>query len=181
MDRAGKTLFQSNYLTCMKSMNKNKEDIKSISHLLVCNENRELIIMEASGIKIKKSIKHPSVGVFIETSGLYDIDGKIFVACRDGKIYVIKGGALTNQVYDIGSKPVGMVYLDKSIVVASMNNVVSSYYGKGKKNYSIYMPCSITNIEKMIMKRTKAVNAVLVALSNGEIRMFNNKFLITTI
>mmetsp|Transcript_35731 Transcript_35731/g.35371 ORF Transcript_35731/g.35371 Transcript_35731/m.35371 type:complete len:119 (-) Transcript_35731:412-768(-) len=33
----------------------------------------------------------------------------------------------------------------------------------------------------MIMKRTKSVNAALVALSNGEIRMFNNKFLITTI
>lgn len=43
------------------------------------------------------------------------------------------------------------------------------------------MPCTITNIEKMVMKRTKAVNAVLVGLSNGEIRMYNDKFLITVI
>lgn len=31
------------------------------------------------------------------------------------------------------------------------------------------------------MKRTKSVDAILVALSNGEIRMYNNKYLITTI
>jgi len=140
MERNGKPLHQSNFLTCMKSMNKNKEEPKSISMLLVCNENRELIVMEASGIKIKTSIKLPSVGVFIETHGLFDIDGKIFIACRDGKIYVIKNGALSNQVFDIESKPVGMVYIEKTIVVAGMNNVISAYYGKGKKNYSIYMP-----------------------------------------
>jgi Bardet-Biedl syndrome 1 protein len=140
MERVGKVLYQCNYLTCMKSMNKNREENKAISFLLVCNENSELIIMEASGIKTKASIKLPSVGVFIETQGLYDVDGKVFVACRDGKVYVIKNGVVTAQVYDIESKPVGMVYIEKSIVVAGMNNVISSYYGKGKKNYSIYMP-----------------------------------------
>lgn len=133
-------MYQSNYLTCMKSMNKNREEAKSISILLLCNENRELIVMEASGIKIKSTIKLPSVGVFIETHGQFDVEGKIFVACRDGKVYVIKSGTLTNQVYDIESKPVGIAYIEKSIVVAGMNNVISSYYGKGKKNYSVYMP-----------------------------------------
>lgn len=133
-------MFQSNYLTCMKAMNKNREEAKSISFLLLCNENRELIIMEASGIKIKSTIKLPSVGVFIETSGQFDVEGKIFIACRDGKIYVVKGGILTNQVYDIESKPIGIVYVERNLVVAGMNNVISAYYGKGKKNYSIYMP-----------------------------------------
>lgn len=31
------------------------------------------------------------------------------------------------------------------------------------------------------MKRTKTINAILVALANGEVRMYNDKFLITTI
>jgi Bardet-Biedl syndrome 1 protein len=140
MDKSNAPMYQCNFLICMKSISKNRDEQKSISLLLLCNENRELIIMEASGIKIKITIKLPSVGVFIETHGLYDIDGKIFVACRDGKVYVIKGGALTNQVYDIESKPVGIAYIEKSLIVAGMNNVISSYYGKGKKNYSIYMP-----------------------------------------
>lgn len=34
--------------------------------------------MEASGIKIKTTVKLPSVGAFIETVGQYDVDGKIF-------------------------------------------------------------------------------------------------------
>jgi Bardet-Biedl syndrome 1 protein len=33
----------------------------------------------------------------------------------------------------------------------------------------------------MVMKRTKSITAILVALSNGEIRMYNDKFLISTI
>lgn len=181
MEKVGQAMFQANYVTCMKAMNKNKEDAKSTSQLLLCNENKELIVMEPSGIKIKTTVKLPSVGVFLETHGQYDLDGKIFAACRDGKIYTVKGGVVTSQVFDIESKPVGMAYIDKSIVVAGMNNVISSYYGKGKKNYSIYMPCHITNIEKMIMKRTKTVKAILVALVNGEVRMYNDKFLITTI
>jgi len=162
-------------------MNKNREEIKSISFLLLCNENKELIVMEASGIKIKTSIKLPSVGVFMETVGQYDVDGKIFIACRDGKIYVVKNGSITNQVYDIESKPVGIVYLEKNLVVAGMNNVITSYFGKGKKNFSLYMPCTISALEKMIMRRTKTVSAILIALTNGEIRMYNDKFLITTI
>lgn len=128
----------------MKSMNKNREESKSISFLLLCNENKELIVMEASGIKIKITIKLPSVGVFIETVGQYDVDGKVFIACRDGKVYVVKSGALQNQTYDIEAKPVGIAYLEKSLIVAGMNNVITSYYGKGKKNYSLYMPCTIS-------------------------------------
>ena len=94
---------------------------------------------------------------------------------------MVKNATLTNQVYDIESKAVGMAYVEKSLVVAGMNNVITSYFGKGKKNYSLYMPCNISCMEKMIMRRTKTVSAILVALVNGEIRMYNDKFLITTI
>lgn len=86
-----------------------------------------------------------------------------------------------DMTYDIESKPVGLCKIDKSIVIGGMNNVIHSFFSKGKKNYSIYLPSTITNMEKMVMKKTKAVKAVLVALSNGEVRMYNDKYLITTI
>ena len=63
------------------------------------------------------------------------------MACRDGKIYVIKGGELTPDFsYCIESKPVGMVRLDKTIMIAGMNNTLQSFYLKGKKNFSVTMP-----------------------------------------
>ena len=62
-----------------------------------------------------------------------------------------------------------------------MNNTVNSYYAKGKKNFTLYMPCGITNLEKMIMSRSKNVKCLLVGLKNGEVRLYSEKYLITTI
>lgn len=89
---------------------------------------------------IKKSFKLRSVPVFIEITGQYDIEYKIYVACRDGKIYFFKNGVLQELEYRIDSKPVGMIKLEKTIVVAGMNSTLYSFYLKGKKNFGITMP-----------------------------------------
>jgi len=53
---------------------------------------------------------------------------------------VIKDSKLTDVTYDIECKPVGMIYMSKSINIAGMNNKIHSYFTKGKKNYSLYLP-----------------------------------------
>ena len=62
-----------------------------------------------------------------------------------------------------------------------MNNTINSFYAKGKKNFTLYMPAPITNMEKMIMTRSKNVKCLLVGLNNGEVRLYSDKYLITTI
>lgn len=111
--------------------------------------------MEPTGIKERKRIELPSVPVFIQTTGQLDVDHWIFVSCRDGKIYVIKDGKLSDVSYDIESKPVGMVYMNKSINIAGMNSKIHSFFTKGKKNYSLYLPHPVVAIEKMEMSGTK--------------------------
>jgi Bardet-Biedl syndrome 1 protein len=78
-----------------------------------------------------------SVPSFIETQGQLDVDYKIYVACRDGKIYVIRNGDVTDQIFSIESKPIGLVLFDKTIVVAGMNSSIYSFFVKGKKNFTI--------------------------------------------
>jgi hypothetical protein len=65
--------------------------------------------------------------------------------------------------------------------VAGMNNTINSFYAKGKKNFTIFMPCAITNIEKMIMQRANNARCLIVGLNNGEVRLYTDKYLITTI
>lgn len=82
---------------------------------------------------------------------------------------------------DIESKPVGLCRVEKTIIVAGMNNVMHAFFMKGKKNYSVFLPAAVTNMEKMEMSRNKTMKAVLVALANCEVRLYNEKNIITTI
>lgn len=137
--------------------------------------------MEPSGVKERKRIQLPAVPVFIQTTGQLDVDHRIFVSCRDGKIYVIKDGKLSDQIFDIESVPVSMIYMSKSINIAGMNSKIHSFFTKGKKNFSIYLPHPIVCMERMEMAGTKQVKCLLVALNNGEIRLYNQKYLLNII
>ena len=89
---------------------------------MIGTENKEIVILDKSGMEIQQTILIPSVAVFLISQGCYDVDYKLFVACRNGFTYQIKNGKLSNsfQVH-IESKPTGLVKLDKTIVILGMN------------------------------------------------------------
>ena len=94
-----------------------------------------------------------SVPVFINVSGQLAVDYRIFVACRDGRVYQIRDGKIQDQIISIDSKPVGLMRLEKQIVIAGMDNIVQAFYLKGKKSYSITMPSEICAITRMTVNR----------------------------
>ena len=113
----------ADFVTCLSKIKKGIEDEKAPDHLLVGLESKAIAIMQPSGVKelTDKRIKLPSVPVFIETQGTMDVEHKIYAACRDGKIYIYKNGALKSSSFDVESMPVGMVLLDKMVLVGGMN------------------------------------------------------------
>lgn len=134
--------------------------------------------MEPSGQKFRTEIKLKSVPVFILADGQFDIDYRIFVACRDGRVYQIKQGKILEHEITIESKPVGLVKFEKSLIVAGMDRTVQSFYMKGKKNWCNTMPAEICTITKMEHSKASSKNNVLVALRNGTIRLYSDKNLI---
>ena len=87
--------------------------------------------------------------VFINADGTMDVDYRIFIACRNGRIYQYRAGKVSDHEISIESKPVGLVKFEKSIVVAGMDNTMQCFYFKGKKSWSISMPAEICAIAKM--------------------------------
>lgn len=81
--------------------------------LVVGTENKELLLLDHSGNSIKKSISLKSVPVFIDCVGQFDVEYRIYVACRDGKILFIKNGVVQDLIYKIESKPIGFIRFDK--------------------------------------------------------------------
>jgi hypothetical protein len=83
---------------------------------------------------------------------------------------------VTEQVFAIESKPLGMILFEKQLVIASMNSTLYSFYLKGKKNMSLHMPAPINDIAKLQINKTQSTSAgqcVIVTLSNGEIRLYS--------
>lgn len=121
----------------MSKIYKSVEEERSQSLLVIGTENQEIIVIDKSCMAINKSFQLKSVPVFIVAQGCYDIEYKIFVACRNGSIFLIKNGNISNSFkLHIESKPTGLIKLDKTIIISGMNQNIYSFYNKGSLNFS---------------------------------------------
>ena len=93
--------------------------------------------------------------------------------------YSIKNGELAKTVIEPEALPCDLVRLPQTVWVGCMNNIVSSYQLNGRKNFSIYLPSQIAGMEAMWRSSSRHA-IVIVALQNGEIRLYNGKTLINT-
>ncbi|TNV81162.1 hypothetical protein FGO68_gene3820 [Halteria grandinella] len=167
-----------NFITCMTRINKSLDEEKAVSMLVIGTEQRNIFIMDQSGMSVKKQITLKSVPTFIQCIGQFDVEYRIYAACRDGKVYVTRQGEVTDQIFSIDSKPVGLLLFEKQIVVASMNNTLHSFFLKGKKNFTMNLPAGVVDIQKLEVKRTQQSTngqCLIVALNNGELRLYNSK------
>lgn len=118
-------------------MPKNIEDEKSAHIVLVGTENRELIILDKNGMSIIKTIKLEGIPVYMVTTGTYEVDYKVFIACRNGFTYLVKNGKISTSFdVHIESRPLGLVKLEKTIVMGAMNKNIYSFYNKGRLNFT---------------------------------------------
>eukprot|EP00913_Durusdinium_trenchii_P026802 g25141.t1 len=62
-----------------------------------------------------------------------------------------------------------------------MDNVIHCFHFKGKKNHSIYLPCPISCMSLLQITKSRVAKALVVALQNGEVRLYNGKHLIATV
>ena len=140
------------------------------------------MLLDKNMCAIDKQIRLESVPVFIAATGSIELDYKIFVACRNGFTYLIKNWKISSSFdVHIESKPVGMIKLEKTLVIAGMNRNVYSFYNKGKINFTKKMPADITDIQKMQVQSGKLMQLILISLKNGEVRIFNDKYHVHTL
>jgi hypothetical protein len=81
----GKPLVQQTVVTCMESINRDKEGDGQLSQLVLCTEARQLLVLDAAGSGIELAVALPSVGTHLAAHGLFTVDYRINVACRDGE------------------------------------------------------------------------------------------------
>ena len=79
-----------------------------------------------------------AVPTVISVTGLYDVDYRIVAACRDGRVYTMRGGEVMATVLELEAPPTGLVVANQLIHVAQMDNAVHAFSYRGKKMFSLY-------------------------------------------
>eukprot|EP00111_Clytia_hemisphaerica_P010146 TCONS_00029654-protein len=174
-------LKKQSVVTCMDTLMKSSSDEGSISCLVVGSESKEVFILdpEAFTILSKHSVK--SVPVFIDVSGLFDVDYRITIACRDAKVYMLKkGSGPAKLAFEMHSPIVGLERVGKTLVVGCMDKTITCFTTKGKKLWANHLPAQITTMSTLNHK-SKGYKALLVALDNAEVRIYRDKVLASTL
>jgi len=83
---------QHTVVTCMETMKKDNDAEDAVSSLVIGTENNQVLILDPSGSKVICNAVLPSTPTILAITGLYDVEWRIVVACRDGKLYTIKNG-----------------------------------------------------------------------------------------
>ncbi|XP_048475599.1 Bardet-Biedl syndrome 1 protein [Rhincodon typus] len=172
------TIKRQTVITCMATLNKNMADDDAVGCLVIGTENMEVCILDPEAFTVQAKLNLPSVAVFMDVTGQFDVEFRIIVACRNGNIYIIRRDSKRpKQCVELNSQPVGLVRLNRSIVVGCGKEMLHAYTQKGKKLWTIRLPAPITTMSLMDHK-AKGFQAVLVALANSEVHLYKDKILI---
>ena len=171
-------LKKQTVITCMSSLKKSIPDDEGISCLVIGTESKEVYVLDPEAFTVLAKMALPSVPAFMSVSGLYDVEFRIVVACRDAKVYNLKRGSrISKLIVELQSQVVGLERIGKTIIVGCMDHTLTCYNTKGKKLWTVYLPSPITTIS-ILNHKTRGFKAVMVAMNNGEVRIYKDKYLV---
>lgn len=173
----------TNFITSMTSIKKlNPEDEDSVSQLVVGTEGKNIFIIDGSESKIIKKYKLNGTPNSISCYGAYDTDYRIHIACRNEIIYTIRNGEIIKSIIQVSSKIISIERLEKGLYVACMNSYFHCYNPTGKKLLSVKQPSEIYCMELCEVNRnSKKTKLLLIGLRNNDIRLYDDKTLISVI
>ena len=93
-------------------------------------------------------------------------------------MYQVSKNNVEEMKIQIESKPVGMARIDKTLVIAGMDNTIKAFTLKGKRSYQVQLPEQIVSINAMPVLKGSNKQNLLVALKSGEVRLYSTKTLI---
>lgn len=168
-------------ITCMETLRKDSEDPDAVSLLVVGTESGCFLVLHQDpiGSAFHCKLMLPSAPSHMCVSGMFDVEWRVVVACRDGKLYSIKNGdvrgsaVLMGSVIETGSQAVALARQDKLVWVATTDRLLSCYTVRGKRTNGIMLTEDVCDICVVSIRRSKITHALLVALASGEIRMYH--------
>ncbi|XP_063173081.1 Bardet-Biedl syndrome 1 protein [Candoia aspera] len=168
-------------ITCMATLKKNRVDEDAISCLVIGTENMEILILDPEAFTILSKVAIPSVPAFLDVAGQFDVEYRLTVACRNGSIYILRRDSKRPKYcIELSAQAVGLVRVQKTIMVACSDETLWGYTQKGKKLWGVTLPATPVTLGIM-GEKFQSFQAVLVALANMEVHVYRDKNLVNVI
>ncbi|XP_009006772.3 BBSome complex member BBS1 isoform X3 [Callithrix jacchus] len=176
-----KSIKRQTVITTMTTLKKNLADEDAVSCLVLGTENKELLVLDPEAFTILAKMSLPSVPVFLEVSGQFDVEFRLAAACRNGNIYIMRRDSKhPKYCIELSAQPVGLVRVHKILVVGSTQDSLHGFTHKGKKLWTVQMPAAILTMN-LLEQHSRGLQAVMAGLANGEVRIYRDKALLNVI
>ncbi|XP_004713759.2 Bardet-Biedl syndrome 1 protein isoform X1 [Echinops telfairi] len=176
-----KVIKRQTVITTMATLKKNLADEGAVSCLVLGTESKEILVLDPEAFTVLTKMNLPSIPAFLDITGQFDVEFLLAAACRDGNIYVLsKDSKRPKYCIELSAQPVGLVRVHKILVVGSTQDSLHGFTHKGKKLWTVPMPAAILTMN-LLEQRSRGLQAVMVGLSNGEVRVYRDKALLNII
>ncbi|KAJ3215532.1 Bardet-Biedl syndrome 1 protein [Dinochytrium kinnereticum] len=167
-------------ITCMTTLPRSNNPTNPIGCLVIGSEERVVYIISPPNYSIIEKFQLSSPVVFLSTWGCYEDGGyRIAAACRDNHVYMVAPD-ICYRIIQVQVPACGLILFEKSIVVACMNHSVYSYHLKGRLLFVRAMPAPIVALCDAKYPE-KSLNGYVVALMNGEVRLYSDRNFVTAV
>ena len=165
-------LARCSNIVAMKSMNKNIADENGLSVLVICTEEKEILILDVCAFTVLKAVHLPSVAVFVECSGLFDVEYKVHVICRDGNCYSFdRDGTTPKATFSLATHAIALIKVGNLLYTPCTDCTLHIHDESGRlvsvKNLKSRPLCAT----RMDIK-SKGVQGLVVALENKTVSIY---------
>ncbi|XP_068081966.1 Bardet-Biedl syndrome 1 protein homolog [Anabrus simplex] len=183
-------LKKQTVITCITTLKKNMAEEDAVACLVVGTENGSIFILDPEAFTILESMNltGPSVSsntvpVHLAATGLYDVEFRVIAACRDGNICLVRRGWKEARIIiQLSSQVVAMIVMpdNSNIITALMEKSIHCYTKKGKKQWEIKTPKSVSAMTLMPLHH-QSISLVVVALAGGTVHFYHGRQLVDVI
>ncbi|XP_057408003.1 Bardet-Biedl syndrome 1 protein isoform X5 [Balaenoptera acutorostrata] len=155
--------------------------VQSLRFLQLELSEMEAFVNQHKSKSIRRQMSLPSVPVFLEASGQFDVEFRLAAACRNGNIYMLRRDSKRPKYcIELSAQPVGLVRVHKVLVVGSNQDSLHGFTHKGKRLWTVQMPAAILTMN-LLEQRSRGLQAVMAGLANGEVRIYRDKALLSVV
>ena len=162
------------------------DDPDAVSRLIFCTEHGQVHVLSADARAVQVTHQLPIAVSFVAVTTGSRAEGKHFIACacRDGRVYVARDGAVDDALtIDLEAPACGLATVGGNVVLVACADDTAHAYAladharetdgeqiiAGQKVYALYFPSSVAATTTFDVDRRRRLERVAFSLRGGEI------------
>lgn len=178
---AATPLRHKTVITYITTVYKCQADANAVSCLVIATEHGQVHILDPQAFTILVTVKFAGVPSIVSVTGLFDVEYRMVVACRNGKLFSAKRGVeIGRATAQLPAHIVSMERFDKSLVVACSDQCLYAFTNHGRRLWSLQLSADILCTATLSLS-SRAEQLIVVSLASCQLLVFRDRQLVDRI